>query len=63
MITSEIIINKMSVNTKHNNSLEFNEKEVHDTIDDVFNKISGNGIGVKKTWWYYIKQFMCCWYL
>ena len=95
MITSEIIINKLTIdmnnnidinNTGINNKigtnnkissnnidfynkidtegyeLEFNEKELHDTIDSVFKNV-GNDKNVKiKGWWYYCKYIICCGY-
>ena len=67
MITSEIIINKISISTKDNksveqdNSLDFNEKELHDTIDNVFKNV-GNNKDKKKSCWYYIRYIICCCY-
>ena len=58
MITSEIIINKLSVDT--NNKLEFNEKELHDTIDNIFNNIGDDNQSNKKTLLYYIRRILCC---
>lgn len=63
MITSEIIINRMSIISKNKDSLDFNEKELHDTIDDVFKNVGENKQVIKKTLWYYIRQIMCCGYL
>ena len=63
MITSEIIINQMSIDTKDNNALNFNEKELHDTIDNVFKNVGDGKCGKKKTCWYYIKRIIYCGYL
>ena len=55
MITSEIYINSLTSDRR----LEFNEIELHDTIDNVFKNV-GNNKQIKKTWWYYINFIFFC---
>ena len=62
MITSEIIINRMNIISKNKDSLDFDEKELHDTIDNVFKDV-GDNKQIKKTWWYYTKFIFCCGYV
>ena len=59
MITSEIIINRLTLDANGNSILEFNENKLENTIDDIFKNI-GDDKNNKKTYWYYIKWFLCC---
>lgn len=59
MITSEIYINKLNSDKQ----LEFNEQDLHNTIDNVFKNVGDINPSINKTWWYYIKFFFCCGYV
>mgnify|MGYP007071979269 CR=1 FL=1 len=59
MITSEIIINKIRIDAMTSTALNFNEIELHNTIDNVFKNVGDKRTIEKRTCWYYIKTFMC----
>lgn len=63
MITSEIIINKMSIKgnkSLDDDSLDFNEKELHDTIDNVFKNVGEDKCNKKRSCSYFIKRIIFC---